>query len=138
LYFIYNEEQREVSNMSSKAIFGEFFKSKRIQLGLSLREFCKVHGLDPGNLSRLERGLSKPPEARDKLEAYATFLKIKRGTDDWYQFFDLAAACKGEIPEEFIKDKELLENLPLIFRTFRNKKISRELVREFVQRLKKL
>ena len=31
--------------------FGNFFKQKRISLGLTLREFCRINELDPGNIS---------------------------------------------------------------------------------------
>lgn len=124
--------------MKPKALFGEFFKSQRIKLGISLREFCKENGFDPGNISRIERGLSKPPEKREKLEAYANSLGLERESDEWYEFFDLAAACKGEIPEELIEDEQLFNTLPLIFRTFRNKKVSQEVIEDFIGRLKKL
>ena len=37
------------------ATFGEFFKQKRIVLGMTLRQFCAENGLDPGNISKIER-----------------------------------------------------------------------------------
>ena len=50
--------------MKTMPAFGEFFKVKRQALGLTLREFCLKHKLDPGNLSRMERGLLAPPQNR--------------------------------------------------------------------------
>ena len=41
----------------SKVTFGSFFRARRMALGKSLRGFCIEKGLDPGNISRLERGL---------------------------------------------------------------------------------
>ena len=76
--------------MAAKFTFGEFFKEKRIALKKTLRQFCAENKLDPGNISRLERGLMPPPQGSDKLEEYARYLQIKKGSDDWYQFFDLA------------------------------------------------
>ena len=38
--------------------FGEFFKKKRRDLGLTLREFCRLNGFDPGNISKIKEGSS--------------------------------------------------------------------------------
>ena len=41
--------------------FGEYLKHRRIEvLRETLREFCRARGLDAGNLSRIERGVSFP------------------------------------------------------------------------------
>jgi len=123
--------------MKPKAFFGEFFKTKRIETQLTLREFCKAYNLDPGNISKMERGLLKPPSSKEKLEEYASDLGIKRGTDDWYEFFDLAAACRGEIPEEILEDEELIKHLPLIFRTIRGKKVSQKLLDKLSEKIRR-
>lgn len=44
-----------------KAGFGQALKAARLGKGLTLREFCLKNDLDPGNMSRYERGLSAPP-----------------------------------------------------------------------------
>jgi transcriptional regulator with XRE-family HTH domain len=124
--------------MKQKVLFGEFFKQKRIEGGHTLREFCRIFGLDPGNLSKIERGLLAPPRSREKLEEYATFLQLEPGTDDWIEFFDRAAACKGVIPEELLEDDELVASLPLIFRTIRGKKVSSKVLNELADKLKAL
>jgi transcriptional regulator with XRE-family HTH domain len=123
--------------MRTKPLFGDFFKEKRIQKGNTLREFCRTHGLDPGNISKLERGMLPPPESKAKLEEYASYLGLKKGTDDWYQFFDRAAASKGIIPGELMDNEELVRSLPLIFRTFRNKRISKKQVDDLIEKLKR-
>ena len=41
--------------------FGILFKSRRAALGVSLRRFCEMHGLDASNISKLERGVLPPP-----------------------------------------------------------------------------
>jgi len=123
--------------MKAKPLFGDYFKQKRIEKGCTLREFCRRFGLDPGNISKMERGMLPPPESKEKMEEYASYLDIKKGTDDWYQFFDLAAASKGVIPSEFLDDEELVKSLPIIFRTFRNKKVSKKAVEDLIARLKK-
>ena len=72
--------------------FAACFKQHRIKAGLTLRAFCLEHGFDPGNISKLERGRMPPPKAQEKLTEYATALKIVPGSDEWYEFFDLAAS----------------------------------------------
>jgi transcriptional regulator with XRE-family HTH domain len=124
--------------MSVKMTFGEFFKAKRIEKGLTLREFCKKFGLDPGNISKLERGLLSPPASRAKLEEYANFLGLKKGTDDWLEFFDRAAASRGELPKDFLDNQEVIKALPVIFRTIRGKKVSKELLDELIEKIRSL
>ncbi len=88
--------------MKTLPAFGALFKANRQALSRTLREFCLKHKLDPGNLSRMERGLLAPPQDREVLERYAKALEFKSGSDDWYTFFDLAAAAyfmfRGNLP----------------------------------------
>jgi transcriptional regulator with XRE-family HTH domain len=119
-------------------IFGEFFKKKRIEIGKTLRQFCIENNLDPGNISKLERGILPPPVTEEKLEHYARCLKIKKGSDDWYEFFDLAHASTGRIPEEILSNKNLLSKLPLVFRTLRGQKLTKEQLNKLAKELKKV
>lgn len=122
--------------MKTLPAFGEFFKARRQSLGLTLREFCLKHKLDPGNLSRLERGLLAPPQDREVLEKYAKALESKSGSDDWHTFFDLAAAAKGRLPEELLEDKEVVAKLPLVFRTLRGKRLTEQQLSELVKTIR--
>jgi transcriptional regulator with XRE-family HTH domain len=123
--------------MAAKLTFGEFFKEKRISLRKTLRQFCAESGLDPGNISKLERGLMPPPQGSDKLEEYARYLRIRKGSDDWYKFFDLARIEAGRIPDEFLRDEALLASLPILFRTLRGQKISEKKLEKLVELIKK-
>ena len=123
--------------MEQNSPFGEFFKQKRIALGVTLRQFCQENGLDAGNISKLERGLLPPPQTREKLEEYARLLKIKKGSDDWYQFFDLAAAETGRIPEELLAKREIVDKLPILFRTLRGQKVPEEKLDELIKKIKR-
>ena len=118
--------------------FGEFFKRRRIAMRKTLRQFCRENSLDPGNISRLERGLLPPPQGRETLEHYASLLKLKKGADDWYTFFDLAAAETGRIPQELLEDQEVLEKLPILFRTLRGQKVPSEQLDELVRKIRKV
>lgn len=117
--------------------FGAFFKKLRIAQGVSLRQFCEAHGFDPGNISKLERGLLPPPEGTEKLLEYAKALKVRRGSDDWYQFFDLARAARGKLPPELLRDRDLVARLPLLFRTLRGQKVSEEQLQEFIELIRR-
>ena len=116
--------------------FGDFFKEMRIRKGISLREFCLKHGLDPGNMSKIERGVLCPPQDMQKLKEYARYLGIKKGTSDWHKFVDLASAGAGRIPQDILSDKESVARLPVLFRTLRNKKLTKENLKELVEKLK--
>jgi transcriptional regulator with XRE-family HTH domain len=116
--------------------FGEFFKSRRMALGYTLRRFCVEKGLDPANISNLERGEMPPPQKREKLEEYARHLKIKKGSTEWYEFFDLARIAQGRIPEDLLKDSELVKRLPLLCRTTRGERLSKEQLKELIKLVK--
>ena len=124
---------REVSERR----FGDFFKAKRMDLEKTLRTFAMENGLDPGNLSKLERGILPPPQNRGKLEEYAGLLNLKEGTDDWYTFFDLAAAESGRIPDDILSDQRVMERLPLFFRSIRGNNITDEQFQKLIELIKK-
>ncbi|HUY33850.1 MAG TPA: helix-turn-helix transcriptional regulator [Pirellulales bacterium] len=124
--------------MVPSARFGVLFKQRRVALGKTLRRFCQDNGLDPGNISRLERGLLPPPRGREVLESYAKCLKLKKGSDEWYELFDLAAAQTGRIPQEILDDEELLEKLPILFRTLRGQKVPDEQLDELVRKIRQV
>ena len=115
--------------------FAEAFKAYRLNLHMSLRRFCQRNGLEPGNISKLERGLLPPPKG-ERLRAYARALGLTQGTDPWYEFCDLAAATKGEFPED-LRDEELLSQLPALFRTLRGDPPSDEELAHVVKLLRK-
>ncbi len=117
--------------------FGEFFRTKRMALGKTLRNFAMENELDPGNLSKLERGISQPPQNREKLEKYAALLDINPDTDDWYTFFDLAATEAGRIPEDIMSDQRVLERLPLFFRSIRGNEITEEQFKKLIELIRK-
>ena len=122
--------------MNSKKLFGDFFKGKRIEESLSLREFCKKHQLDPGNVSKLERGILAPPKSMETLKEYAKYLGITEESPDWTEYFDLAAASKGEIPHEILNDDDLAKKLPLIFKVIRERKDTLDLFDNLIEVIK--
>ena len=110
--------------------FGEWLKSRRAQRKLTLRVFSEKAGIDPGNLSRYERGLIPPPQGEAVLERVGHALGLRPGSRDWKEMVDLAAVGAGRIPPDVANDPELLKALPVLFRTVKGKKLSRdELIR---------
>jgi len=120
-----------------KMPFGGFFETLRQRNRLTLRGFCKKAGADPANISRMERGTMPPPKNREILERYATVLGIQTGSDDWYQFFDLAAVEQGMMPEDLMKDEEVVRALPTFFRTLRGQKPTPEEMRRIARKIRK-
>lgn len=116
--------------------FGGFFNIKRKELGLTLREFCRQNEFDVGNMSKLERDLLPPPQDRDKLEAYAKALQIKKGSDDWLNFFDLASVFSGRIPEDIMDNKKIVPALPLLFRTIKDKAVTKKDLDDIIKALR--
>ena len=125
--------------MSTAALkaFGVFFKARRQALRFTLRRFCLENGLDPGNISKMERGLLSPPQSREKLAQYARCLQLEEGSDDWYEFFDLASTAQGRFPEWVLSDEELVKKLPVLFRTIRGDRVSDEQLDELIEMLRK-
>ena len=121
--------------METKKTFGEFFKEKRMNLGLTLRQFCEKHNLDAGNMSKMERGISQPPKSDELLKKYAKLLKLEEGSDDWYLFFDLAAAETGRLPKELV-EKDIIARMPVLFRTIRRKKLSKDKLDKLIKLIK--
>lgn len=117
--------------------FGEFFRKMRAAKGLTLRGFCLAHNFDPANISRLERGLLPPPSSRERLEGYAKALNIRKGSDEWTTFFDLADAERGRIPQDVLEDEELVGMLPVLFRTLRGQRVNPEALDDLVERIRK-
>jgi transcriptional regulator with XRE-family HTH domain len=116
-------------------LFGEYFKHLRSRSGQSLRSFCCNHGFDPGNISRLERGVFAPPESDGKLREYAKALGLKEGSGEWIEFFDRAAASRGQIPAD-LQEGNLVRHLPLLFRTLRGQRVSPESLDKIVRLVK--
>ncbi len=121
--------------MSAKN-FAEFFKEKRISRGLTLRQFCQKNGFDPGNISKLERGVFMAPQSEEKLEEYAKALGLKKGSDEWIEFFDLAAVSNRNLDMIKLNNEKLIERLPLLFRTLDNKDLTDEKLDQIIELIK--
>ncbi|MHC4248179.1 MAG: helix-turn-helix domain-containing protein [Planctomycetota bacterium] len=122
--------------MRGTKAFGEAFRARRRELGLTLREFCRRSGLDPGNVSRLERGRLAPPADRAKLEEYARHLGFEEESEGWTEFLDLGQVCAGAIPDEVMGNEALVKKLPLVFRTCSGRAPTRKQIERLVEILR--
>ena len=117
--------------------FEELFSAKRKALGKTLREFCRENGFDAGNISKIERGIQTPPQSKEKRLQYASALGIKEGSDDWLEFCDLATISAGKIPTGIVSDKELMAEVPVLFRSIRKEGVEKAKIQELLEALKK-
>ena len=117
-------------------MFGEFIKTKRLALDMSLREFCKKIDEDPSNWSKVERGVLSPPKTGEKLEKIAKVLKIPKESGDWEKMHDLSNISSGNIPDYIMKNEEVLQSLPAFFRTVGNVKPAKEEIQKLIDKLK--
>jgi len=107
-------------------VFSRLLKRLRAERGMTLRDFCLQNDLDPGKYSRLERGQYPPPQSRELIAKYARALGLQEGSEEWMELFDAAAAARGEIPQDLLTDAELVEKLPVLFRTLRGQQVAPE------------
>lgn len=123
----------EKSQARAIKTFGEFFRQKRVELELTLRKFCELYNFDPGNISRLERNILSPSLDDERLAGYATALKIKRDSEEWVLFHDLAHFAKGQIPKDIINQTKTSGYLPLLLRTVRGKRLSKDKLEKLIK-----
>jgi transcriptional regulator with XRE-family HTH domain len=117
--------------------FSSLLRRLRAKQGLTLRDFCLKNHFDPGNYSRLERGLYPPPQSHEQIEKYARALGLQEGSEEWMELFDVAAATRGEIPRDLLTDAELVEKLPVLFRTLRGQPVSPEKLGELAELIRR-
>jgi transcriptional regulator with XRE-family HTH domain len=116
--------------------FGTWLKSKRAEKGLTLRAFAEKSGIDPGNLSRYERGIISPPQD-EALTRIGRALGLREGSEDWRTLHDLAAICAGRIPRDLAEDPELVGRLPVLFRAARGKRLGRDELIRLAERIRR-
>jgi transcriptional regulator with XRE-family HTH domain len=110
----------------SNETFGSFIREKREEQRVSLRQFCNELNVDPSRWSKVERGVLQPPGDDDTLNTMAKLLAIKKNSPDWAKMKDLAVLGRGEIPKDIMEDEELVACLPMVFRTLRREKPSKD------------
>lgn len=116
-----------------KTSFANFIREKRIAAGLTLREFCRMTGFDASNWSKIERGLLTPPQSKKILEGIAKVLKLESGSQEYKELMDLAAL--SSVPEDLV-EPEILDQLPVFFRTVRGESPTEEELKALVTKIR--
>lgn len=117
-----------------KITFGSFIRDTRTAQKKTLREFCRESGYDVAYISRLENDILTPPDEQEKLEVLATSLGIKKGSDTWEQYLNLADVSKRQIPREI--DDKVLNYLPAFFRKASKKDVTKADVEQLISLIK--
>lgn len=118
-----------------KFLFGKYLRKLRLERNLSLRKFSSLIEMDPGNLSRIERGVFPPP-SEDKVIHIAKTLGLDRGNEEWIQLMDYFYISKKEIPGYVLDEEDLLEKLPVIFRSLTGSKLKSEDLDKLIELIK--
>ena len=70
-------------------------------------------------LARWSAGVLAPPHGDGRLSIYANALGLERESSEWFEFFDLASAARGEIPSDLLSDEQIVKRLPVMFQAMR-------------------
>jgi transcriptional regulator with XRE-family HTH domain len=116
--------------------FGEMLKVRRKELRLGLREFALRADMDPGNLSKIERGKLGAPQGEDVLNRICLALEFELGSEEAQALRDKALVEAGRIPAEVMEDEEVLKRLPVLLRTVKNKKLDSEQLDRLIEMIK--
>jgi len=115
--------------------FGELVKARRAELRLTLRECAMRARIDPGNLSRIERGRSAPPQ--DDAVLYRMLDALQWLDSDKTQHLrDMSATQNGRIPIDILADEKVMSAMPILLRTVANKQLDASQVDKLVEMIK--
>jgi transcriptional regulator with XRE-family HTH domain len=117
-------------------LFGRLFKELRQKKGYTLREYCRLFQKDPGNMSKMERGLLPPPTATEELTELALSLGLRKNAEEWSNFFTVAVVSAGKIPKEIMSDEEVIQHLPILLRTMTGQKIDENKLKALIEMIK--
>lgn len=116
--------------------FNQITKQLRLNLRLTLRQFCLNAQLDPSNWSKVERGVIPPPKDQETLDRIIKTLNITNS--ERQAFIDAAFAARAEIPDDIAGDERLVAQLPAFFHTLRGSELSREKMDELIADVRKI
>jgi transcriptional regulator with XRE-family HTH domain len=116
--------------------FGEFLRARRLRAGLGLRAFAEAAGMQPSNLSNVERGRIPPPQDKATLEGLAELLGMS--DEERARLFDLAVAGRDRLPADVAAFAARTPGIPVLLRTIENRGLKRaelEKLTDYVNRL---
>jgi len=111
--------------------FGEYVKKLRIEKRITLRGFCRSTNIDPGNWSKIERGLLPPPKSKEVLESVRKAIDLKHNSEEYITLKELAVI--GHVPIDLLENRKVVDKLPVFFRTLRGEKPTREEMQNLIR-----
>lgn len=117
--------------------FGELLHARRREADLSLREFAIRAEMDPGNLSKVERGRLDPPQDPAVLRKLSRALGYTEEDPRAVELGDLAAVQKGRIPPDIRADAEVMAQMPLLLRTVHDRHLTGVEVEKLIDMIRK-
>lgn len=120
--------------MSEK--FGTMIKARRAELRLSLRDFALRADMDAGNVSRLERGLSSPPQDAEVLNRIVSALEWS-GAADAIHLKDSASIENRMLPPDIAENEKIMSSLPLLLRTVGNSQLDDAAIERLIELIKR-
>ena len=97
--------------------FGAVISAQRAALQLSLRSLAKRAGLDPAQLSKLERGHLAPPQQIESLQRLAKALELPDA--EFTRICDIADLENARIPRDLLDSAAVAKLLPLLMQALR-------------------
>jgi transcriptional regulator with XRE-family HTH domain len=104
--------------------FGVLLKQRRRERNLTLREFAARAGIDPGNLSKIERGRLDPPQDRGLLDRLCRALGYDLEDAHAKELRDLAAVEAGRIPHDILSNEAAMTRMPVLMRTVHERNLT--------------
>lgn len=102
--------------------FGQLIQARRAELRLTLRDCAVRAAMDPGNLSRIERGRAAPPQDPQILARLLDALELN-DSKQGQEVMDVAATQNGRIPRDILSNEEVMSALPILLRTVNNRQL---------------
>lgn len=109
--------------LAKRNVFGEFLQEMLIKQNMSLRELARKTGLDPSNLSKIERGVCFPPQKKETLEKMVKALGLNKVLKQ--HFSDLSRQVNSMLPED-LEDIKQNVAIPLLLRTIEKRRLTYE------------
>lgn len=123
----------------AKETFGHYLRQLRLKKGMGLRSFAKEAGILPSNLSYIETGRANPPRSGEILKRIAKALGLSEESEEWAKLFNLATR-PGQMPadvQEYFEEIEAVDKLPLMARTIKNEKLTKQQIERLINDLKR-
>lgn len=82
--------------------------------------------------------MNPPPKDETTLNRWATDLGLAAGTPEWGEFMDQAAVSRGQIPRDLVSNEQLVEKLPVFFRTVRGAELTDKKLDDVIETIRKV